>query len=55
MRTREHWNVHGNGRRVWLVESDPEVSFATEKKENENANMNEAHATLVRSGFIEMM
>lgn len=53
--TREYWNVHGNGGRVRLVEPDPEVSFATEKKENENADVNEANATLVRSGFIEMM
>ena len=53
--TREYWNVHGNGSRVRLVEPDPEVSFATEKKENENADVNEANATLVRSGFIEMI
>ena len=55
MSTREYWNIHGNGGRVRLVEPDPEVSFATEKKENENADVNEANATLVRSGFIEMM
>ena len=34
--TGENWDIHGNGGRVWLVQSDSKVSFATQKKKNEN-------------------
>lgn len=48
-------NVHWNGGCVWLVESDSEIPFSTQQKQDEYTDMNETNSTLVSSGVIQMV
>ena len=55
MRPCKDWNVHWNCSCVRLVQADAKIPFSTQEKQNKDSDMDQAHFTLVRSGFVQMM
>ena len=44
----EHRDIHGHADRVWLVETNTEVSLATQQQQNEHTNVHQTNSRCER-------
>lgn len=49
----EHWNVHRDAKRVWLVQTYTEIPLPTQQQQNEHADMHETNTGYQQTQYLK--